>query len=150
MGVIQVGEFRKDLHNLVCTLTTGCNDHDIGFRLLRDSMLEHRLSRTERTGDKSRTTLYDGVESVDDTDTRFEQFERTRLLAIASDSTFHRPFLHHGYIVVFPVLIRYHSDHIVHFVRTGFGQTLHLVIAFENERHHDLVRLEILRHLSEP
>lgn len=61
MRVDQFGELGKDFHNLIRTFTAGSDNNDIGFGLFGDSVLKHGLTRTERTGDKSRTAFYDRV-----------------------------------------------------------------------------------------
>ncbi len=68
VGVYQFGELGEDLHHLVGALTTGSDDHDIGFRLFRDGMLQHRLASAESSRNESGTPLYDRVERVDGTD----------------------------------------------------------------------------------
>ena len=70
MRVYQFGEFLKDLHNLIGTLTTSGDNHNISFCLLAYPVLQDRLTRTERTGDKTRTALYYWVQGINYTDAR--------------------------------------------------------------------------------
>ena len=71
--------------------STAGDNHDIRFRLFRDSVLKHRLTRTERTGDKSGTTLNDRVHGIDRTNARLQQFEWTgfRLFQVMAFLTGH-------------------------------------------------------------
>ena len=98
MGVDQLGELRKDLNDLIRTLTAGCDDHDVSLCLLGDRMLQHRLSRSEGTRDKARTTLDNGVHRINRADTCLKQLKWTGFLTIASNRPFHRPFLHHRHL----------------------------------------------------
>ena len=62
-GIDQLGELFENLDHLVGTLAAGHDDNYVGIGLLRNRMLEHRLARTERSGDEARTALGQRVES---------------------------------------------------------------------------------------
>ena len=70
MRVYQFGEFLKDFHNLIGTLTTSSDNHNIGFCLLAYRVLQDCLTRTERAGNKTCTALYYWVQGINYTDTR--------------------------------------------------------------------------------
>ncbi len=72
MGVVQMGKLRENLHHLVGTLAASDHDDDVGLGLLGDGMLQHRLSRTERPRDESRTAVGYRVEGIDRPHARFE------------------------------------------------------------------------------
>ena len=72
MRIYQFGELRKDFHHLIRTFTTSSDNYDIRFRLLGDGMLKHCFPCTERTGNKSRSPLYNGVNRINNTDTGFQ------------------------------------------------------------------------------
>ena len=150
MGVNQFGELGEDFHHLVGTLTTGSNDYDIGLGLLGDGVLQHRLTCTEGTGDKSRSALYDGVDRINDTHTRFEQFEGARLLHIVGHGSLHRPFLNHIHLHLVTLCIGQHGNGIFNLIVALCGYLLHGADSLLLEGHHDFQGLEVLIHLAEP
>ena len=150
MRVYQFRELRKYLYDLIRTLTAGGDNHDIRFRLFRDSVLKHRLTRTERTGDKSGTTLNDRVHGIDRTNARLQQFEWTGLFLITSDGFLYRPFLDHRHVYVRAIFVRKDSHRIIDGVLSGWNHRLHNIRSLELKGDHNLMRLEILVHLSQP
>ena len=72
MRVYQFREFGKDFYYLVGTFTASSDNNNIRFCLLGNSMLKYRLSCTERTGDKSCPSLYNGVYRINNTYTGFQ------------------------------------------------------------------------------
>ena len=148
MRVNQLRKLRKDFHNLIGTLTTGSDDYDIRFRLFGDGMLKHRLSCTERTGDKSRTTFYNRIHSIDYTHTCFQQFKGTRFFFIIRHGAFHRPFLYHVHMNVISFFVSQYSYNIFDAVFTFIYDGLHSTHTFLGERYHDFQRLEVFVHLS--
>ena len=150
MRVDQLGEFRKDFHNLVGAFTTGGDDYDIGFRLFGDSVLEHCLTRTERAGDKSCTTLHNRIDGIDYAHTRFQQFERTRLLFIVRHGALHGPFLNHIHFYIVTFFVGQDSNSILNAVVAFLYDGLHGTYAFLPERNHDFQRLEVFIHLPQP
>ena len=150
MRVNQFGEFRKDFHNLIGTFTTGGDDYNVSFSLFGDSMLKHRLTRTERTGDKSRTAFYNRINGVNHTYTRFQQFERTRFFLIVRHGTFHRPFLNHIHLDIITFLVSQNGNCILNTIITLFHDRLHGTYTLLLERNHNLQWLKVLIHLSQP
>ena len=150
MRVIEFRELGEGLHDLVGTLTAGSDDDDVRFGLFGDGVLEDCLTGTERTWDKACTTLAKRVSCIDGTYACLEQFEWTRFFAVRQDCFLHRPFLNHSYFMVVTFCIGQNRHHLVDSVLTGFCDRLHGVCTFENERYHDLVRLVVLIHFSEP
>ena len=150
MRVIEFRELGKGLYDLVGTLTAGSDDHNVCFGLFGDSVLEDGFTGTERTRDEACTTFTKRVRRVDGTHTCFEEFKGTRFLAICKNRFLHRPFLNHRHFVVLSLSIGQNRHHFVDSVLTGCGDGLHGVGTFENERHHDLVRLVVLIHFAKP
>ena len=95
MRVFEFRELGEDFHNLIGTFTAGGDDYDVSLSLLGDGVLQHRLTRTEGTGDEARTTLDDGVEGVDSTDAGLKEFEGTGLFLVVRHSELHGPVLNH-------------------------------------------------------
>ena len=148
--VIEFRELGKGLYDLVGTLTAGSDDHNVCLGLFGDSVLEDGLTGTERTRDKAGSSLAKRVRRVDGTHTCLEQFERPRFLAISEDRFLHRPFLNHSYFVVVTFCIGQNRHHFVDGIFTGCGDGLHGVCTFKDERHHDLVRLVVFIHFTQP
>ena len=113
-------------------------------------MLEDGLTGTERTGDEACTTLAKRVSRVDGTHACLEEFEWTRFLAVREDGFLHRPFLNHGHFMIHAFSIGQNRHHFIDGVLAGFGDGLHSVSTLKYERHHDLVRLMVFVHFSEP
>ena len=150
MRVIEFRELSEGLYDLVGTLTAGSDDHNVCFGLFGDSVLEDGLTGTERTWDKACTSLAKRVRRVDGTHTCLEEFEGTRFLAICKNRFLHRPFLNHRHFVVHALLVGQNRHHFVDGIFTGCGDGLHGVCTFKDERHHDLVRLVVFIHFTEP
>ena len=150
MRVIEFGELSEGLYDLVGTLTAGSDDHNVCFGLFGDSVLEDGLTGTERTWDKACSTFTKRVRRVDGTHTCLEQFEGTRFLAIRKNRFLHRPFLNHSYFVVLSLSVGQNRHHFVDGIFTGCGDGFHGVCTFKNERHHDLVRLVVFIHFTQP
>ena len=72
MRVHQFRELCKDFNDLICTLTTGCNNNDIGFCLFRNSVLKYGLTRSERTRNKSCTTFYNRIHCINNSYSCFQ------------------------------------------------------------------------------
>ena len=150
MGVVQMGELREDFHHLVGALPAGNHDDDVGLGLLGDSVLQHRLTRTERPGNESRTAVGYRIESIYRPDTGFEYARRTRLGHIRLDGTLHRPLLHHRHRM-FPALrIFEHGHSMVDIILSCSGHAADGIATLERERHHYLVHYPLLLHLAEP
>ena len=150
MGVHQFGELGEDFHNLVGTLTAGCDDYDVGLGLLRDGVLKHGLTRSKGTRDEARTTLYDGVEGVDGAHTRFQQLEGTGFLLVVGHCELHRPVLYHIHLHFVALLVLEHSDGVVNLVLTGRHDALDHSHTLQLEGNHDLQRLMVFFHLTQP
>ena len=148
MGVDQLRELREDLHHLIRTLTAGRDDHDVGFSLLRDRMLQHRLSCTEGTRDKACTTLNDGVHRINRADTCLQQLEGAGFLTVAGDRPLHRPLLHHGHLHLRTIRIGQDSHRVINGICALSSHLFHGVGALERKGYHDLMRLGILIHLT--
>ncbi|EJX09862.1 hypothetical protein EVA_02030 [gut metagenome] len=150
MRVHQFRKFRKDFYYLIGTFTTSRNNNDIRFCLFGNGMLQHCLSRSERTGDKPCTTFHYWIDRINDTYTRFQQFERTRFFTVIRHSLLYRPFLNHVHLNIFSFLILQHSNRIFNGVITLLYDRFHGTYPFLFERHHDFQRLEILLYLTQP
>ena len=150
MWVFQFRELGKGLHYLVCTLTAGSDNHNVCLCLLRDRVLEHGLTCTERTRDKSCTTLADWVSGVDCAHTCLKQLEWTWFALVCQYWLLHWPLLYHGHIVVIALGVSQDSDGVVNLVLASSHDALHGVCAFEYEWHHDLVWLVVLIYLTQP
>ncbi len=150
MRVDQFREFGKDFHHLVGTLTASRNNHDIGFGLLGDGVLQYRLTGTESSRDKSRSSFHDGVEGVDRTNSCLQQLEGTGFFLVSGKRYFYRPALDHVQFGCPAVAVLHHSDGFIDIVITFLSDTFYCVFSFHGERYHDLVRLKILIHLSQP
>ena len=150
MRVDQFGELGKDFHNLIRTFTAGSDNNDIGFGLFGDSVLKHGLTRTERTGDKSRTAFYDRVYRIDGTNTCFQQFVWTRFFFVTSDGSLYRPTLYHIHIDILTIFVSQNGNRLINGILSGFHQALYSISSFKRERHHDLVRLEVFIHFAQP
>ena len=120
MRVYQFREFREDFHNLIGTLTTGCNDHDISFGLFGYSMLQHSLSGSERTRNKSGTALYNRIQCINHTHTRLKQFIGTRFLSIVHHCFLNRPLLNHIHRNIITFLVGQDSNCIFNGIFTFF------------------------------
>ena len=144
MGVNQFGELGEDLHYLIGTLTTGCDDYDVGLGLLGDGVLKHGLTCTEGAGDESCTTLYDGVEGINGADTCLQQLEGTGLLGIVGHGKLNGPVLYHIHIDVVALLIGKRGNGIMDLVLAGRGDVLDGGYALQLEGGHDLQGLMIL------
>ena len=150
MRVDQLRKLGKDFHHLVCTFTTGGNDHDIGLRLLRDSVLKHGLSCSERSGNKSCTPFYDRIHRINCTDTRFEQLIRAWFLFITGDGTFYRPALYHRHLHFFTGFVRQDGYHLIDGILSCFFQALDRIFSLKGKGDHDFVRLEVFVHFTQP
>ena len=150
MRVYQFRELRKDFHYLIGTFTTGSNNYDVRFSLLGDCMLQDCLTGTERSRDKSRTTFYNRVHCIDNTHTRFQQTIWTRFFLIIRHRLLHRPFLNHVYRNFLAVLIYQYGHSIFDGIITLSHNRLHLAGSLQLERSHDLQRLVIFLHLTQP
>ena len=150
MRVNQLREFSKDFHNLVGTFTTSSNDYNISFRLLGYSMLEHRFTCTERSGNKSCTSLYYRIDRINHTYAGFQQFERARFFFIIRHGTFHRPLLNHIYLNFIPFFISQDSNCILNAVITFLNNRLDSAYSFLFKRDHDFQWLEIFIYLTQP
>ena len=150
MRVDQFRELGKDFHYLVRTLAAGGNDYDICLSLFGDSVLKHGLSGSERSRDKSCTTFYDRIYRIDRTDTRFEQLIRTWFFFVTGDGTFYRPALYHRHLHIFAGFVRQDGYHLSYCILSCFFQALDRIFSFEGKRNHDLVRLEIFVHFTQP
>ena len=150
MWVIQFWELGEDFHHLVRTFTTGGDDHDVSFRLLGNGMLKHRLTRTEWARNEACTAFHNGVEGINRTHTRFEQFERTWFFLIVRHGKLYRPVLHHVHLHFCAVLLFEYSHHIVNLIFASRHDALHLCLTFHLERSHNLQFLRVLFHLAEP
>ena len=150
MRVNQFGEFGKDFHNLIGTFTTSSDNHNIRFRLLRDSMLKHCLTRTERARDKARSSLYNRIHRVDNTNSGFQQFKRTGLFFIISHCTLHRPSLNHIDCNILTFFIGEYGNGIFNLIIPFGSNRLHRAGSFQCKRRHNLQRLEIFVYLSQP
>ena len=150
MWVNQFWEFREDFHHLVGTLTTGSDNHDVCLSLLRDSVLQHRLTRTERTWDEARTAFHDGVECVNRAHTCLQQLEGAWFLLIVRHGKLHWPVLHHIHLHLSAVLLLEHSHHIVNLIFAGSHDALHLCLALHLEGSHNFQFLRVFFHLTEP
>ena len=150
MRVIEFRELGEGFYDLVGTLTAGSDDHDVSLGLLTDSVLQHGLTCTERTVNESCTSLANRVSRIDGTYTGLQQFERTRFALVSSDGFLHRPLLHHCNLLLIAVGIGQHGYRVVDGVLSFFDNRLNRIFAFEHERHHDLVRLVVLVHLTQP
>ena len=131
MRVDKFREFREDFHDLVRTLTAGCHHDDVGITLLRNRMLKHRLSATERSRDEARTAFGNRIQRVNDSDSGFHDLVRPRLFLVAFDSHFHRPFLYHRDRHVFTAFIGKDSYRMVDIVLSGSDNALHGVCSLE-------------------
>ena len=72
MRILELGEFLKDLDHLIGSLAARSHNHNVRLGLLRDSMLEHRLTGTKGPGDKPGTTLHHGIGDIDTADPGLE------------------------------------------------------------------------------
>ena len=149
-GIHQLGELGEDLHHLVCTLAARHHDDHVGIGLLRYGVLQHRLARTEGSGNEARTTLGHGVKGVDGTHTRLHHARRTRLLGVAADGLLYGPLLHHRYIVFVAVGVGNHGHRIGNLVLAGRSDALDRIAALHDERHHDLVVDPLLLDMAQP
>ena len=150
MGVYQFGELGEDLYHLVGALSTGGDDHDIGFRLFRDGMLQHRLAGTESSRNETGTPLHDRIERVNGADTRLQQLVGAWFLSVGGEGYLHRPALHHGDCMFLAGLIGHHCNGFVDVIGAFLHDALESVFLFHHERNHDLVWLEVFIHLSQP
>ena len=136
--VDQFGELCEDFHYLVGTLTAGGYNHDVRLSLLGNSVLKHRLTRTEGAGNKARSAFYDGVHRIYDAHTRLQQLEGTRFLFIVGHGALHGPLLYHVDGHFRTILGNEHShgvlDGVIAFGHNGF----HGADTFLRERHHNL------------
>ena len=150
MGVYQLRELRKDLHHLVGTLAASRHDDNVGSSLLGDSVLEHGLTCSEGAGDEARTTLDDGIERIDSTDTCLQQLVRTEFLGIGRQSQLDGPALHHIDLHIVTLLIGEHGYRVANGVVAFVGYFLDGADTLLTEGSHHLEGLEILLHLAEP
>ena len=111
-------------------------------------MLKYRLTRTERTGNKSGTAFHYRIDSIDHTHTGFKQLERTRFFFIIRHSPLHRPFLDHIHFNGISFFVHQNGNHIFNLVIAFGNNRLHRANTFLSERHHNLQWLEVLVHLS--
>ena len=148
--VYQFGELGKDFHHLIRTFTASCNDNDIRFRLLRNSMLKHRFTCTERTGNKSRTTFHNRIQRINHTYTSLQQFERTRFFLIIRHRTFYGPSLNHSYRNIITFFVCQDCDSIFYLIITFRHDCFYGSRSFHSERGHNFQRLEVFIHLSQP
>ena len=150
MFVFQFRELCENLHHLVSTLSACRHDDDVGVGLFSECMLKHCLAASERSRDEARAAFRDRIQCVDAAYACLHHLERTRFLDVASDSDFHRPFLHHIDVDVFTFSIRQNCDGVCYFILTGISHFLHCVSAFKRERHHDFMRQPAFFDLTEP
>ena len=101
-------------------------------------MLQHRLSRTERSRNKSGSPFQHRVHGIDDPNTRFHLPERTWFIHIIPDGYFYRPFLHHRDIDFFPGTI------------FQYGNRIHRIFSLQLKRNHNLMIQPVFLHISEP
>ena len=150
MWVFEFGELGEDFHHFIGTLTAGSDDHDVGFGLLGDGVLQHCLTRTEGTGDEARATLYDGVKGIDGADAGLQELEGTRLLLVVRHGELYGPVLNHVDVQVRAVLKGEGGDGVINLVLSCGGNFLHRSGALHLEGSHDFQRLMVLLDLSEP
>ena len=150
MGVNELGELGEDFYYLISTLTTSCDDYDVGLGLLRDSVLEHGLTCTEGARDEACTTLYDGVNGIDYTYASLEELEGTGLVDIVGHSHLHGPTLNHVHIDIVALLIGKYGDSVLNSIFAFSHDRLHGANALLLEGYHDLQRLRVLFYSTEP
>ena len=150
MLVFQFGEFGENLHHLVGALAASRHNDDVGVGLFGKSVLKHRLSAAERSGNKARAAFGNRVQRVDAADARLHNLERTRLVGITANGHLHRPPLNHSHLNVVAVGIGEHGNGVGYLIIARFRDSFHSVSALKGERHHNLVRQPALLHLAEP
>ena len=150
MRVYQFREFGKDFHNFVRTFTTSCDNYDVSFCLLGDSVLKHSLTGTERTRDKTSTTFYNRIYSIDYTNTCFQQFKWTWFFLIVGHRLLYRPLLNHVHRNIVAFLVSQHYYCIFNGIFTGSHDRLYLISTLQLERYHNLQRLVIFFYLTQP
>ena len=149
-GIDQFGELLKDLDHLVGTLAAGHDDNYVGIGLLRDRVLKHRLTRTERSGDEARTALGQRVESVDGPHARLHDARGARLLPVTAHGLLHGPPLNHRNIVIPTVGIGDDGDRVRNLVLSGGHDALDRIGSLHREGYHDLVLDPLLLDLAQP
>ena len=150
MGIDKFGEFGEDFNHLVGTLTTGRHNDYFGITLLCNGVLEHGLPTSERTGDKSRASFSDGIESIYHPYTCFHYAIGAWLLDISSDCNLYRPFLDHCDDVLFTLSINQDGHLVVNFIIPFGSDRFDRVLPIEREGNHYLVRKPAFLHLSDP
>ena len=150
MWVVKFGEFGEDFHDLVGTFSTCSDNHDVGLSLLADSVLQHGLARTERSWYEASSALSDGIESVDGSDSRLQQFERTGLSGVVGHGELHGPVLYHVHLEFRTVLFYKHSHGVGNLIRAFCHDALDFRLSLHLERNHDFQRLAVFDDFSEP
>ena len=150
MGVDKFGEFREDFHNLVCTLTAGCHDDDIGISLFCNCMLENGLSAAERSGNEAGAAFCDWIESVNYANAGFHDAVRTGFFTVIPDCNLDGPFLGHGNWDIFAFLIDEDCDLSVDIVLSRLLDALNGEFTLEREGNHDFVGKPSFLDLSKP
>ena len=150
MGVNELRELGEDFYYLIGTLTAGSDDHDIGLGLLRDSVLEHGFTGTEGTRDEACTTLYDGVNGIDNTYTSLEELEGTGFVHIVGHGHLYGPTLNHVHVNVVALLIGEHGDSVLNGILAFTHDRLHGAHTLLLEGHHDFQGLAVLLYRAEP
>ena len=113
-------------------------------------MLKYGLSCTESTWNKSCTAFYNWVHGINDTHTSLKQSERPWLLSIGRIGFFYWPALYHSYLMVVALCILEYCNHVVYVVFAFGNYALNGVASFKNERHHNLVGLEVFIYFTQP
>ena len=109
LRVLQFRELVQNVGHLISTFSASDVNYDVGFRPLRELMLDDCLTASERSRYRSHTALCDGEEGIYNTLSCYQRHLRRKLFLVRSSAA-NRPLLHHGqfFVALCSLYNRYH------------------------------------------